>query len=183
MMNWFSLDTSSVVSNYVSAVAIVIGGVWVIWKWGFSEWLRRRKEIPSVEGSLETEATPIAEEKIAVTLNARWINKSGLPVYIDHSLTRVDVYSVNTEICLGNLVPKHDLGDPIIRARPYEDMDGFILEPNTNNLLQTHYVLEPKKTYLFRWKLYRNKRRHGGKVFAWTKEQIFQYRKCDDSFS
>jgi hypothetical protein len=57
-------------------------------------------------------------------------------------------------------------------TRPYEDMNNFMLEPNTDSILQHHFILEKDNTYLLRWKLYRNEIKHSGGLFAWTKEVV-----------
>src|SRR4029077_16187093 len=39
------------IKDWLTSVAIVVGGGWAMWRFGHAEWLRRRAEIPSLEGN------------------------------------------------------------------------------------------------------------------------------------
>ncbi len=168
------VELSTVIRNYVMIAGIVLGGLWAFWKWSFSEWLRQRKDMPAVDGELSTESEVLNGEKVILSLGAIWRNRGDHPVHIDHEATRVDVYKINKDIVEGPFEPKDNLGEPLFRTRPYHDMKGFILEPKTESLLKTHYVLQAGEVYFFRWKLYRSRKQHGDVLYAWTKELIYE---------
>lgn len=71
-------------------------------------------------------------EIVDLILNATWKNNSGLPVWIDHLRTRVDLYPVPDDLPVGAIRPKEDLGNPLDTIRPFEDMDQYMLEPNAS---------------------------------------------------
>ncbi len=164
-------DLSIVVRNYVIAAGIGLGGLWAFWKWSFSEWLRQRKNMPAVDGDLSADSVALNDEKIVLSLSALWRNRGDHPVYIDHEATRIDVYKIDEDIGEGAFEPKTSLGEPIFQSRPHHDFEAFVLEPRTESLLKTHYILLTGEVYLFRWKLYRN-RKHGDVLYAWTKELV-----------
>ena len=170
------VELSIVIRNFIVAIGISIGGLWALWRWSFSEYLRSRKEIPAIDGKLSIETIEMNKSKIFLTLCATWNNRGVDTIYIDTEETRVDVYIIDTDLREGPFEPKKDLGIPIYRIFPYKDMNDFILEPNTHNILQTQYILNSNKIYLFRWKLYKSKKVYK-KVFAWTKELGYMHTK------
>jgi hypothetical protein len=63
------------VKDWLTSVAIVVGGGWAMWRFGHAEWLRRRAEIPSLEGSSSTpEICAFADDRVAVSLRWTWRN-------------------------------------------------------------------------------------------------------------
>ncbi len=54
---------SKEVVNWLTAVGIVIGGAWAIWRWGFADWLRRRNEILTLDGSMSVELTRLIRDE------------------------------------------------------------------------------------------------------------------------
>jgi hypothetical protein len=153
---------------------VLVGGVFVLVKFILSELSRREKEAIAIEGDLEISAVPLDEVRCFVTVQAQWKNPSPRVCRVDTKASRVDVYVVPESLSLGAVVPKRDLGDPVVRLRPYEEMDSLFLEPNTVSLLPSHYVLERGKLYLVRWKLYKYV---GSRApFAYTKERVCDLR-------
>lgn len=112
--------------------------------------------------------------QVLVTIEATWRNKGVYPVHIDTEQTRLDIFMIDNEYPKGPIYTNNDLGKPMYRMYPYNDMNGFILEPNTESILQHHFILSLNKIYLLRWKLYRNQSYHKGGRYAWTKELPFQ---------
>lgn len=160
--------------DWLPSTAVLIGGVFVLVKFILSELSRREKEAIAIEGDLEISAVPLDEKRCFVTVQARWRNPSPRVCRVDTKASRIDVYVVPESLRLGAVAPKQDLGDPVVRLRPYEDMDSFFLEPNTASLLPSHYVLERGKLYLVRWKLYKYV---GARApFAYTKERVCDLR-------
>ena len=174
-------ELSIIIKNYVTSGGIVLGALWAFWKWSFSEWLRRKRQIPAIDGELDAFGMELDDEKVIISLSVLWRNKCNYPVHIDSKNTRIDVYNIPDNLNVGPFLPKLDSGDPAFTLKPYEDMEGFVLEPLTESLLTSHYTLLANKTYLFRWKLYRSTKKHGNKVYAWTKELVFNYSKNQQS--
>lgn len=170
-----ALEVSTIVRNYVIAGATIFAGSWTFWKWGFIEWLRRRREGPAIDGVVEHKEVELPNnENLLITIEATWRNCSVYPVYIDTRKTRIDLFQLPSKIEVGPIVTNKDLGEPRHRLKPYEDMNSFILEPNTNSVLQHHFILKRNNTYLLRWKLYRNPKQHDETLFAWTKELVIK---------
>ena len=171
------IELSTLIRNYTLSLSAVFMGGWAFWKWGFSEWLRHRQEGPAVDGVVTTTKTPLInnDSQVLATIEATWRNKGVYPVYIDTEQTRLDVFEITSEYPEGPIYTNKDLGDPAYRMYPYKDMKGFILEPNTESILQHHFILSVDKIYLLRWKLYRNQAHHKGGRYAWTKELPFQF--------
>lgn len=160
--------------DWLPSSAILVGGIFVLVKFILSELGRREKEIIAIEGDLEISVVILDKQRCFVTVQARWKNPSPKVFRIDTKASRVDVYIVPNNLKSGAVVPKQDLGEPVVRLHPYEDMDSFFLEPNTASLLPSHYVLERGRLYLIRWKLYRYV---GIKFpFAYTKERVCDLR-------
>jgi hypothetical protein len=45
---------STIIREYATVAAIVIGGGWALWRWGFEEWLRRQRDFPALDGEVGT---------------------------------------------------------------------------------------------------------------------------------
>jgi len=170
-----ALEFSTIIRNYVVAGATIFAGSWAFWKWGFSEWLRKRQEGPAIDGVLEYKEIKLSDdETLLITIEAIWRNRSVYPVYIDTKKTRIDLFLLPSKIEVGPIITNKDLGEPQHRLKPYEDMNSFMLEPSTNSVLQHHFILKRNNTHLLRWKLYRNPKKHDGGLFAWTKELVIK---------
>ena len=168
------VQVSIVIRNYATVAALLLVGSWAFWKWSFSEWLRRMKEVPSVDGELSTQFEPLNNGKIILSLRAIWRNCGENPVHIDHENVRVDVFLIPQDLPVGPINPKKDLGTPTFTIHPFLDMPGYVLEPQTDSLIKTHFVLEEEQTYFFRWKWYRSTKEHSNVVYAWTKELVYK---------
>lgn len=164
----------SLFRDWFPSAAVLVGGAFVLVKFVLSELGRREKETIAIEGDLEISGVPLDEQQCFVTVQARWRNPSPRVCRIDTKASRIDVYVIPGDLKFGAVVPKRDLGDPVVRLHPYEDMDSFFLEPNTASLLPSHYVLERGKLYLIRWKLYRYVGTRA--PFAYTKERVCDLR-------
>jgi hypothetical protein len=57
------------VKDWLTSAAIIVGGIWAIWRFGHAEWLRRRAEILTLEGSSSTpEIIALDADRVAVSL-------------------------------------------------------------------------------------------------------------------
>src|SRR5215208_8525386 len=81
-----------------TGIAVIVGGAWALWRFGYTDWLRRRAEISSLEGiSNSPELCPLSEERVAVSLRWTWRNAGSRPVYVDDTNTIVEVYQLSGE--------------------------------------------------------------------------------------
>jgi hypothetical protein len=128
----------------------------------------------ALDGKLLAHVTQLSSGTSIITLNALWRNLSPLPVPLDPSKTRIDVFAIPGNIPLGPLAAKSDLGDPIHRHTFLNDAHAYTLEPKTESTLQTHFVLNPG-LYMLRMELYRASKKKGYD-FAWTREFVLDTR-------
>jgi hypothetical protein len=166
--------TLTFLRDWLPSAAVVVASVFVLLKFILSELSRREKEAVAIDGDLDVSAISLDERRYFITVQARWRNPSPRVVRVDTKASRIDVYIVPANLPLGAVIPKRDLGNPVVRLHLYENMDSFFLEPNTESLLPSHYVLEGGYLYLVRWKLYKYVGRRA--PFAYTKERMCDLR-------
>ena len=63
-------DWPATLQSILTSTAIVVGGGWAIWKWGYSEGLRKRREVPDLDGTLSVSTVPLSAAKAYLTLQA-----------------------------------------------------------------------------------------------------------------
>lgn len=162
------------IREWLPSVAILAYGGWTLFKMLFTEHLRSKKDMPSIDGHLSAETIPFCDGRVLVTLSATWNNRSPLPVHIDTKTTIVLVYRIPGDIREGPLSLQTDLHNPVHTIQPYKELQQFLLEPKTSSLLQTHFVLSTGSVYGFLWKLNRHPKH--GTLPGWTKELILDTR-------
>lgn len=158
---------SEVFKNYVTAIAIIIGGLWAFYKWSFSEWLRHKKEMPAIDGFLDIKIVASSTKSSYVTLIAIWKNRSPLPFTVNVKTSGIDIFRIPKDIGIGVIECSDTLCEPLISNKPYRDKSSLTLEPMTECVLQSHYHLENGNTYLFRWQLF------GSECYLWTKSLLY----------
>ena len=57
------------IKDVTTNIALLTGGGWAIWKWGYSERLRERREMCSPDGTLSAIAVHLDNEKSIVTVS------------------------------------------------------------------------------------------------------------------
>ncbi len=110
------------------------------------------------KGSLSLTALPINDYKVWVQIDAIWRNPGNLPFELDVKETVIGVYEIKPSIEAGAVQVKADPGDlgmPLYSVQPYGSARSVKFEPKSESLIQSHFVLDRGKIYLFRWKLYR----------------------------
>jgi hypothetical protein len=167
-------DISQVIQNYVTSIAIIVGGGWALWKWGFEEALRRKREIPSLDGKMSAITVTMSETKALVTLQAKWRNPGALPVKLDTKETSVEVYEVDPGAELGNLSGPDDL-EAIYTCYPLDGLDDYILEPGTDSTMQRHFVLDKSRIYLIRWIIQQRPDKPSSPAYFWSRDLIWRY--------
>ena len=174
-MKEVALAVLTFIREWLPSIAIIIYAFWTLYKRRSTQHLRSKKEMPSIDGYLSAETIPLYNGRVLVTLSATWNNHSPLPVRIDTQTTMVLVYRIPGDIREGPLSLQADLNNPVYTTRPYKELEKFLLEPKTNSLLHTHFVLPIGSVYGFLWKL--NRHPEHGTLPGWTKELILDARK------
>ena len=160
--------------DWLPSLAIIAAGVWTFVRWCQNEYHRRQKEMEALDGKLLAHVTQLSIGTSIITLNGLWRNLSPLPVPLDTSKTRVNIFAIPGNIPLGPLAAKSGFGEPIYCHTFLNDANTYTLEPKTESTLQTHFVLNPG-LYMLRMELYRASKKKGYD-FAWTRELLLDTR-------
>ena len=167
------------VKDWLTSVAIVVGGGWAVWRFGHTEWLRRRAEIPSLEGS--TNAPDICafdDSRVAVSLRWSWRNAGTRPVYIDDQRTFVEIYRLAGDI--GSFVdPRQQLGmlAPLSAHHPLNGYGFYMLEPGTTSSMLTVPILPAGEAFIARHRLIASRKEHPTGFqwqYSWERWQVFR---------
>ncbi len=141
---------SAIVKDIVTSAAVMLGGVWAAWKWGYGETLRRRREMPSPDGTLTATSVPIDDTTTAVTLNAIWRNRGPLPIELCAAHSVVEAFKLSNSLPKGNLILL--AGKEIESIAVVKPMwNVYVLEPNTDSVITEHFVLDRNYVYGFKW--------------------------------
>src|SRR5882672_9660086 len=127
-----SKETAETIQALVTSVAVIIGGVWAFWRWSLSEYLRRKREIPSFEGQLSHAVAPVDERRVVLSLSCRWKNVGVVPLPVNTKETRFALYSIPEELPLGPVGPRMNNLTEVHIRRPWEHWPSAVLEPGTN---------------------------------------------------
>jgi hypothetical protein len=165
------LQYSEFMRNIALAIAVGAGGGWALWKWWYEQREKKRQEFLSVEGELKTNLVPLTNKRAVLTIESLWNNISTRHISIDPKTSYVRIYEVPDNKNVQALKITQQLGKPVIQSFPYQDSRWYILEAKSLNRLTAHFVVNIDTVYAIRWKLYRDKEKHGSS-YAWTKELI-----------
>jgi hypothetical protein len=94
---------AAVMKDVVTSAALVLGGGWAAWKWGYGETLRRRREMPSPDGTLTAAGVRLNDTTTAVTITAIWRNRGPLPIELCATHTAVDAFRLKHSLPAGLL--------------------------------------------------------------------------------
>jgi len=124
--------------TFSKIVALWAGGLFAAWKWGFGEFLRKKREVPALEGPMTVEVLNLPDNKGLFVLHSVWRNVGSYPVYIDFKETCVTVAKANqTEVNGAKDVEDRecDFWNPVgAISRPLEHLKKYyVLEPNTES--------------------------------------------------
>jgi hypothetical protein len=143
---------STVIKDYVTAAAIVLGGAWALWRWTYGEILRRRREMASPDGTLSVGSVEIAMDLVAVTVNALWRNRGPLLIALCSEHSDLKVYRLASSLSEGPLsIHEPTISQLVAKVSPW--WDTYVMEPNTESLLQEHIALRRGYVYAFRWRI------------------------------
>jgi len=149
---------STFIKDWIPSIGVIIAGIWVTFRWLYSEQLRKEKERSALDGDLTCQAVNLSEDKSVVIFSAHWNNRSPLPFSADTKKSGLDIFQLDNEIPLGGLdlrVDKKALGEPTVELRPYQNLKSLVIEPNTQSTFQHMAVLQKGFLYLARYKIYR----------------------------
>lgn len=176
-MGLLSKDTAEIVESLVTAFAIVVGGGWAFWKWSLSEFLRRRREIPSFDGEIAARSVRLNAEKEAVTVYCRWRNCGSVPLSVNTKETRVTVYELPEGMPHGPFGPRLRNIPELHVRRPWEHWPTAVLEPETISEIQAHFTLPAGRVYVFACRL-EAESKSGANKQVWVRELVWKSIAC-----
>ena len=155
------------ITDWIPPIGIAGAGIFALWRWGFNEWLRRQREIPSIDtGSMAAKGFPINQSKVFVQLDTTWGNPGRVPFMVDTELTKVDVFEVFDSLPIGPLKTRKgdstDLSEPKHSHNPFSGSPSLKFAPGTESVIQCHFILPAEQIVLFRWKLFRENPKQKG---------------------
>jgi hypothetical protein len=169
------------VKDWLTSVAIVVGGGWAIWRFGHAEWLRRRAEIPSLEGTSSiAEMCALEGERVAVSLRWNWRNAGTRPVYVDDERSFVEIYRLAGDI--GNFVDPRQQQETLNSLKvgghhPLRGYGFYMLEPSTTSSMLTVPILPVGDAFIARHRLYADRKIHPTGFdwqYSWERWQVFR---------
>ena len=139
-----------VAKDVVTTAGIVIGGTWAVWKWGYVETIRRRREMASPDGTLEASAVRLDQDRIIVTLVAVWRNRGPVPISLCPEHSRVESFLIDSASPLGamSLNPAQHISPMSVADPPWRE---YVMEPNTDSVMHQHFVVTDDTAYGFKW--------------------------------
>lgn len=113
-----------------------------------SEYLRRKREIPSFEGQLSYTTLHHIDGLAVVSLSCRWKNVGVTPLQVNTNETRFALYSLPVGLQSGPIGPRMNNLKEVHVRKPWEHWPSAVLEPGTNSDLQAHFLVEAGQTYV-----------------------------------
>ncbi len=165
-----------IVKDWLPTAAALVAGTWILLTWRLERRHQSITEMPAVFGEAIVQINPIDDAKFLLTIYSNWNNSSPLPIYVDTEKTRIDVFSIPDDADLGPFDLKSINSGPQHRSYPFHDMDSFTFEPTRVNQVRGQFFLATGSLYGIRVKIYRDRKRHGGKTYAWTREYVVDAR-------
>jgi hypothetical protein len=83
-----SHESAETIKDLATAAGILLGGGWAFWRWTFSEYLRRGREMPSIDGEITVRSVLIDDESELITVSCNWRNVSAIPLNVNTKETR-----------------------------------------------------------------------------------------------
>jgi hypothetical protein len=138
--------------DIITGIVLLGGALGAAWKWGFSEILRRRSEIPTLDGHFSARCLALDQSTTAVELCAVWRNKGTVPVFANCKATTVNIFRIEPTEDRTNTKEwrKHK---PIITFKPFEDRAFYYMEPGTDTEIQTIHLLPSESMFVAKFQL------------------------------
>lgn len=140
------------VENAFASIAIIVGGLWAGWRWGYGEALRKRREYPDLDGTLTATAVPLPGGKAYLTLQAAWRNPGPGPITVCPEHSFVEQYEFVEDPPLGSLRIADHPGARKIATVPLH-LRGYVLGPQTESVMVEHFVVAAGSVYAFGWQV------------------------------
>ncbi|WP_159522997.1 hypothetical protein [Sunxiuqinia indica] len=136
----------SVITDFITVFALITGGIWALWKWGYLEKIRKKKEMPAIDGILNFKLIEINELQVVVSFEAIWSNKGSFAIYLNSNDSHLNGKKIKKKsVSNGALETENiDIQEKLFSGK-------YILEPQTNSIMQKQIILHKKDTYLFEW--------------------------------
>lgn len=168
-----STNTAEAIQAIVTSVGILFTGAWVFWKWSLSEFIRKRREIPSFDGDMHVKEYSSKTELKIISVSCVWRNVGSVPLAINSKTTRYRIFRIPETLGVGAFGPRMDNLEELHVRYPWEHWSDVILEPGTGSELQAHFLVEPHEPLLIECRLEGLKKK--GQV--WVREIIFEPKK------
>jgi hypothetical protein len=159
-------DWTAEMDNIVTSAALIIGGIWAGYRWGYTEWQRKRREQPDLDGTLTASSVPLPGGKAYLTLQAAWRNPGPLPIWMCPEHSFVEQYALPGDPPAVGFRLEHVvlLGDPLAGSLKLDGCPGaarisripltwpkYKMGPNTvSNIIQP-FVVTAGSVYVFNW--------------------------------
>jgi hypothetical protein len=138
------------VENAVASIAIIVGGLWAGWKWGYGEALRKRREYPDLDGALTAASVPLPGGKAYLTLQAVWRNPGPGPTTVCPEYSFVEQYELGTDPSLGSFRIAEYPGATKTVTVPLHIRE-YVMGPQTESVMTEHFVVVAGSVYAFSW--------------------------------
>ncbi len=141
------------IESLVTAVGIVLAGIWAFWRWSLSEYLRKRAAIPSFDGTITAESVLVGDGREVITVSCKWRNCGSVPLYVNTKETRVTAYVLPDATPIGAIGPRLGNLNELYVRRPWEHWASTVLEPGTVSEIQAHFLVTARCPYVFTCRL------------------------------
>ena len=170
-------DTINIIRDWITSGAVLVGGLWALWKFGYAERRLRKKEMPAVTGYSSAKQVKSTGANAFVDFRSRWKNHSPLPVTIDPEKISVDVYPIKVADKPGFVNIPDELDEPEHSAHPFHGYKELLLEPGTDSLFNAYATLERERVYLVRWTI---TQKAGADPYFWDAESLLDLRSAQE---
>ncbi len=143
-------DLSAELNHYVTSAALIIGGLWAGYKWGYTEWQRNRREQPDLDGTLTASSVPLPAGKAYLTLQAAWRNPGPLPIRMCPEDSFVEQFELSGDPPPGSLRLAGWPGAKSISKVPVT-WPAYTMGPQTVSIMTEHFVVTAGPIYAFTW--------------------------------
>lgn len=134
---------SQIFKDLATGVGLLGTAAWAVWRWGFSERIRRRREIPHVEIALAARIHAEAEKLCIASLSLEWHNSGVEPI---SASSRIDGYLLKDAPWDSPFLPD------LLRPSFSKDVEGErTFGPGARGTIDEFLVLEPRRLYFFVW--------------------------------
>jgi len=138
--------------SIVTGLAIIFGGLWAWYKWGFQEWLRAKREIPALDGSLSFTSQSLSESKCILCLEMIWRNVGVDPISLDVARTKVTVQKLPPTLQGNGVVrSKSDQMESVSATNPHDNLSKCVLEPKTESVMHENVIVESHSVFFVQW--------------------------------